>query len=493
MTTLRQAARAPAGPASWPLTPLSPIEELDHYLDRAREPNLVHLETHTHAPLDRAILQAALREALGAVPEAARRLGPASRWDRHLHWVPGAARGPERLSVASWRTPGELAVLREQLFAQPMPMPETVLRVILAAGPGHDAVILQTSHAAFDGISSLALFTAICDAYQARVIPPAPPAPTAPVPVTPVTATTAPAVPVPVTPAPATTAPATTVRVTSATATAFRITPATAPSATALDAPSSAKPVPLPGLVTRIAAQDAQPGHPGYGFVLDDLPVPWPARPARDPAPTVNDLLVAALILTIGRWNAAHGRRGGRIRITVPVNDRPPQRRWQGSGNQSRLIRVSALSGEAPATLLAHVAAQTRAGKARRGADLDALTRLVATGWGPVVVKQPVTRLIRRLTGPVLTDTSLVTNLGAPPGPPSFSGRGDEPLWISAPAPMPRGVSAGAVTVGQRLYLCLRYRPALMDQAAAAAFTAGYRAAIAELSGRGGPGQETPC
>jgi hypothetical protein len=51
---------------------------------------------------------------------------------------------------------------------------------------------------------------------------------------------------------------------------------------------------------------------------------------------------------------------------------------------------------------------------------------------------------------------------------------------------MPRGLAVGAVSVAGRLFLSVRYRLALMDQAAADDFMASFRAAIAELA-RPGP------
>jgi hypothetical protein len=119
-----------------------------------------------------------------------------------------------------------------------------------------------------------------------------------------------------------------------------------------------------------------------------------------------------------------------------------------------------------PAGLLAQVAAQTRAGKQPRRAEIDAMSRLLAAGWAPATVKQRTARLARRLAAPVLTDTSLVTNLGAIPDPPGFGGTAGQPLWIAAPAPMPRGLSVGAAT------------------AAATAFAGAYCEAIAELAGQ---------
>ena len=166
MTALRD---VPDTPASWPF---APIEELDLYLESAREPSLVVLETHTRGHLDGTALEAALTAALAADPSARRHLAATSRWSRRLRWetaAPAIRPGGGVLTITSWNSPGQLAALREQQSAMPMSLNDTAARLLLAVGPEHDAVILQTHHAAFDGISSLALLSAICAAYRDAV------------------------------------------------------------------------------------------------------------------------------------------------------------------------------------------------------------------------------------------------------------------------------------------------------------------------------------
>lgn len=473
MTTLRDTA---SPPAAWPFTP---IEELDVYLENAHEPSLVQLETHAREHLDPAALAAALAGVLAADPAARRRLAPATPWGRRLRWeaaAPGsrAGSGPGpgweagSLTVASWGSPGQLAALRERLSAWPLALTDTAVRVTLAVGPEHDVVIMQTHHAAFDGISSLALLNALRTAYRdgagatlgvgsgAGPQPAVPARPTGPD-----------------RPGPAPAQPVAPHRP--------RRRPGTAVAVPGRNRPGLTL---LPGVVTRIAARTGQPGRPGYGCVLRSIAVPRPARQGSGPFPTVNDVLVAALIRTVDRWNAAHGRYSGTIRITVPVNDRDPRRRWEGPGNQSRLIRVTSRPGQRadPGSLLAHVAAQTQAAKRQPRPGLDAVSRLLAAGWAPIMVKRRAARLARRLARPVCTDTALVSNLGVLPNPPSFSGTGREPLWFSGPSPMPRGLGVGAVTVAGRLHLCVHYQHALLNATTAAAFTADYCRALAELA-----------
>jgi hypothetical protein len=471
VTTLRRAPQSRAGLTSWPFTP---IEELDLYLETATDPSLIQLETLARGHLDRAALESALSGVLAADPAARRQLAATSPWDRRLRWeaaAPGApatgtrsrsGRDAGPLTVASWRTTDQLAALREWVSAWPIPLRDRAVRLILATGPEHDVVILQTHHAAFDGISSLALLTAIGVAYRECAGDVAGPGPET--------------ISLPA-PRPAGTA-----------GPAGRAGGGQRAGRTpvALARVTGRLPGRLPGVVTRIAARTARPDRPGYGSVQRSMPVPRPPRQGSGPFPTVNDLLVAALIRTVDRWNAAQGKRSGRIRISVPVNGRDRQGRWAGPGNQTRLIRVTAGRRERadPARVLAQVQAQTRAGKQRPSGGLDATSRLLATGWAPTAVKRPAARLARRVAAPVCTDTALLSNLGALPHPPSFSGDGTEPVWFSGPAQMPRGLGVGAVTTAGRLHLCVHYRHALLDRSAAADFTALYCQSLGELAGR---------
>ena len=81
------------------------------------------------------------------------------------------------------------------------------------------------------------------------------------------------------------------------------------------------------------------------------------------------------------------------------------------------------------------MATQTRAGKQRPPAGLDAASRLLATSWAPAVIKQWTARLARRVAAPVCTDTALLSNLGAIPDPPSFGDSGTETAVVLRPRP----------------------------------------------------------
>jgi hypothetical protein len=102
-------------------------------------------------------------------------------------------------------------------------------------------------------------------------------------------------------------------------------------------------------------------------------------------------------------------------------------------------------------------------------------------------VKRAVLRLALRTAGPLLCDTSLVSNLGVA-GPLRFGTADVTGMWFSTSAHMPRGLSVGAVTAAGRLHLCLRYRRALFSEPSAARFAGLYATALENLTSQGGSG-----
>jgi NRPS condensation-like uncharacterized protein len=108
------------------------------------------------------------------------------------------------------------------------------------------------------------------------------------------------------------------------------------------------------------------------------------------------------------------------------------------------------------------------------GAALTAAARVPL----PTPVKRRAIRLAVRTVGWRQCDTSLLSNLGVVGEAPCFGALAPERMWFSTTAHMPRGLSVGAVTVGGRLQVCLRYRHALFDFAAARDFVALYAAAL---------------
>jgi len=258
---------------------------------------------------------------------------------------------------------------------------------------------------------------------------------------------------------------------------------------------SARRPGLLPMPATRIATdrrggasragRGEQGTRSGYGFRLITFQhVPASPQAGREPHVTVNDLLIAALIVAIDRWNAAHGQPSSRIRITMPVNSRL-RGEAGAAGNLSRLTAVTAQlpdHGYELRSVVADVAAQTRWAKHHPGPQVDPLIRALAAPWCPAAVKRRLLRLLLRTAGPLFCDTSLLSNLGVVTKPPRFGHVPASHLWFSTSAHMPRGLSVGAVTLGGRLNVCLRYRRALFSETAAARFTDELTAALSQIT-----------
>nr|WP_128436565.1 condensation protein [Streptomyces cyaneus] len=216
------------------------------------------------------------------------------------------------------------------------------------------------------------------------------------------------------------------------------------------------------------------------GMLLRELPLPQP-----DPAApwTVNDQLLVAASLMVGRWNLSHGRPGRPVRITVPVDDRCRGMEMP-LGNGTRLVEVPVTPDDrsdaplllarrpdpAAVTRLLHTTARrTRALKSQPRASLGPGAALLTAPLLPVGVRGALTRGVRRAAAP-WTSTLLLSNLGRVPYPLDFGDAGRaRAVWFSAPARMPRGLSLAAASTGGRLHMTLRWSRDLLDDTAGAA------------------------
>jgi NRPS condensation-like uncharacterized protein len=438
-------------------------DELTCYYDRPDEPANVHIEARVPARLDEAGVRAAVRAVLEAEPELRTRQSATSPWRSAFYWEYLDSADVDPVVTASFADEAELAGLRSALLSQSPPLRTCPpFRFLLATGPGGDALILNAHHACIDGLSCLRLLRRVAEQYTVLALsgesgrgvspgghPPEPPNVGAP------------------------------------SGAAFP------PRSVAALPRSSVQAAPRPDALTPIVkiARQAEPGpagaRSGYGARL----VTWDglARAARLRAAgvSVNDLLIAALMITIAGWNESHGRRAGLIKITMPVGDRAQAGAGGLWANTSRLTSVMARveEGVAATDLLADVAAQTRYAKEHGGPQVDFFCRVLAASPVPVVVKDRLLRTAITLAGSVVCDTCLVSNLGVIE-PVTFGEVTASQLWFSTFAHMPRGLSLGALTVAGRLQLTFRFRPALFSEPAAAAFASRYVQALDRITGR---------
>jgi NRPS condensation-like uncharacterized protein len=450
MTTRVAAGRAPLDERAPGLRPFGVVDELNCYFDAAAEPNNVHVEIWLPGHLDPGRLRAAVAATLAAEPRAGARRASRGWWHRGYAWEFPSQADADPVAMASWQTEADLNLARVRFMAAAPPLDRSPpFRLLLAHGPGRDSLILNAHHAAFDGRSCLRLLRLIAEQYDAGE------------------------------------------RARPSLAEPSQAQPweAWLPAFTGTGRPAGRVRKPVRRNV-RIAPRNADGQRtrraPGYGFVLLGWPgVPQvPAGPAPgtgEPRVTVNDLLIAALIGAIAGWNESAGRAPGRISISMPVDARADGC-GDEIGNLSRLCTVTADSSGS-ASWPAVVAAQTGLAKRQPGPPVGPALTAVAGTPLPTPVKRHMVRLAVRTLGRLQCDTSLLSNLGNITDPPRFGPLVPERMWFSTTAHMPRGLSAGAITVGGRLQLCFRYRHALFDDDAARDFAAGYAAALAALGG----------
>ena len=217
---------------------------------------------------------------------------------------------------------------------------------------------------------------------------------------------------------------------------------------------------------------------PGYGFEL----MAFSPRETKQfmtrrvkPA-TVNDMLLAGLALTIREWNTRNGGKTGRTAIMMPVNLRPEAWWFEVVTNFSSYVSVSLPVSEQTdfAATTQAVCRQTaeykEAGAAGVLIDLLELPKLF-----PAVLKARLKELFP-LFATNLMETTVLSNLGRLATSPSMGEAGKiTDLYFTPPAPMPAGVSVGAASMEDRMFLTLRYRKAHFDAVAAKEFGALYR------------------
>ena len=226
----------------------------------------------------------------------------------------------------------------------------------------------------------------------------------------------------------------------------------------------------------QLAADEPQDDS-GVGFELVSLTADETRRlQAADPAAGATNALVAALHLAIGAWNAERGEPCHAIGVLVAADMRP--RDWDEDtiGNFSvntRFTTARRNRSGAAAALWAIAAQMKRSERERTGTALIAGLR--RNGLLGLWAKQSSV-VLRPLTTNHTVDAALLCDIGAVEGEPWFGEDAGEiaELWFSVPSRSPLSVSVGAVTVGGRLHLTLRYPRCLFSPVAARRFAQRY-------------------
>jgi NRPS condensation-like uncharacterized protein len=228
-----------------------------------------------------------------------------------------------------------------------------------------------------------------------------------------------------------------------------------------------------------LATDGGSDGVEGHAFHLLRFDRDEAARIAarRVKPATINDLLLAALAVTIRRFNDQRGGAPGRISLLMPVNVRPAEWSNELVSNIVSMVPVG-VPEYAQSDLIAGqaaVAERTAELKEQRlaGVMVDILGFL---GIWPARVRDGAVRWSRR--HPVdSVHTGVLSNLGNQPLPLDFGdGAGAvTELWFSPPACKLEGTGVGATMMNGEIFLTLRYCRAQFDAEAAARFAAELR------------------
>lgn len=426
--------------------PFTLVDELFLYLERADAPLTVQLEAEIPIRLDEGRLSAALTSALEHHPLARASQSPVSGLEQGFEWRVNAAAGIDALTIVECSSEAELSAARRDLYSTPIPLDTAPpLRVWLVHAPGRDVVMLSIHHAAADGIAAMRLLRSVTAAYGGLPEP------------------------------------APSVDLLHARSLTDRLQPKgisdnvrqlghqASAALQSLDAPA------------RIAGAGGHGAGGGYRFEQRELDARLLTQMARDVEPTVNDVLLAALHLTIDRWNRAQGADAGRIAVLMPVNLRPAQWRDEVVSNFALFVTVSTRFRDRrhPTACVEAIHRQTRAFKEQQAATW--LLPLLRRG-------RPFPLWLRQLAAPALlgaeerfADTAVLSNLGrvAP-----LAGLADDiapQLWFSPPARMPVGVAVGVLTIEASLHLVFRYSTTLLSEEAGSRFADHFKSSLDTL------------
>ncbi|MGH3796392.1 MAG: condensation domain-containing protein [Pseudonocardiaceae bacterium] len=440
--------------------PLTLLDEGLLHLQNVRSQWNVQFELGMDHPLDEARLRQAVLACCRRHPLLRARLAPWKRWDTSYRWDVADEPDVDLVRVADCPDDAALDRLRAELYTPPIPLHTTPgLRVVLARRPGGDLVMVCASHLVADGVGVVRLMQTITRAYRDESDPPDP------------------------------------LPLVQARDLGSFLAPRTRSEKRArrleglrrvreaLDGPS------------RIAVVGDGDGD-GFGFVRRTLGIGETTTPGlvqRAPGTTVNDVLLAALHLTVQAWNTKHGMPTDRVGVQMPVNVRPADRFWEVVSNITSMVTVSTAPHDRTnlVTATAAVAGQTNPVRRRNRAyglyDLLSLTRNA-----PLLLKRAAPRLLPYVNDRFV-DTAMLSNLGRIPDPPSFDAdpAAQPPeLWFSPPCDPACSVAVGVATVGERLALVIRYRHEQFDAGAAEEFT---DLLVAHLAPRAGSARPARC
>ncbi len=414
-----------------PIDRLSALDSAFLDLDSARAPLHVGwtILVDGRAP-SLSALRRHVERRLEHVPRFRRRVAHPRLGLGDLHWVDDAgfdiARHVQAMKLAPPAGPGELRELTGTLLSAPLDPGHPLWRMYLVSGlrGGGWAVVGQAHHALVDGIAAVEVAMLLFDATGY------PPAPSTP-------ARWAPAAP-PSTPA--TMAAFTRSRLVGA-ARAARATAVTM--AHAGDLPDAVRQLATPAPATGLNRSATNRRTVGFGVTS----LQGAREAGHRHGATINDVLLAASTLAIGRALRRRGERPAAVKVLVPVNVRGGGEA-AAMGNRISFVTVSLpVAITDPIDVLRRVHTETQARKAGGGAGpLEALAELAELMPGRV------RRVVARAASHAASFNAVVSNVPGPPVELDLLGRRVNAIFPAVPFLQGHAVSIGALSYRGRLH-----------------------------------------
>ncbi len=419
-------------------------------VERPQDPWSIHVELHLEGHIDEQRLEAAIRHAEKLHPMARARLQPYGAGSRSYHWEIAEQADVMPLRVVDVTTEKQLAALRTELLSLSAPLTVSPgFLLVLAHHPDGDRLMINLNHAVADGLSTFRILTSIVRHYAGEDDPVPDVDPLAVRDLKSLAATQSAGE-----------------RLERLRLFAEYLVRSTLP--------------PIRVKARGVAVRDPDDA-PGYGVHL----IPFSARETRrfigrriEPA-TVNDMMLAGLIVAIREWNEQTGGKTGKVSVMMPVNMRPRDWWFEVVANFSSYVNVILTEDrqhdfeEATAAVCEQTTRLKEAGAAGTLIDLLDIPRFL-----PAILKARIREIVPTI-GSGHVQTSWLSNLGRLAASPEMGDAGAvRAIYFSPPAHMPMGVSVGAVTLEDRMMLTLRYRKAVFDAAAARDFAELYRATL---------------
>ena len=408
------------------------VADLEHWSD----PWNIQLEVASAEALDADRLSDAVRAACTRHPLMGARLERGGPWAARSSWRPGAAL-PVEVRTVDVSSDGELDELRSELYGVHFDLTEgPLLRVVLVRRTGEDDLVLFcAAHPVVDGIGLLRFVLSVTRAYREL------PDPGDPVPLS------------------------------QARDLQRLIRPASWSERVLRAGEGGAKLLGALNPPARVAPDSAlREDRPGLTHWSLDSSVLGDLDEVRAPGVTLNDVLLAGVMIAVQQWNDQRHRGADKVQLFMPVSLRPPEWSTEIVSNLVSYASISTTRSERSdlASAALFVSRRTRP-VVRTGAARGTQDLLRWVDPLPLAIKDQMPRLLT-LTGDRFVDTAVVSNLGRPATVPSFTDDEAPALRFTPPCWSAASISLGAVSSGDTLHLGLRHRLSTLDRDAGRRF-----------------------